>query len=118
MPYLCLCVYGATFCSCLILENKRKLVEMSLANLNTANLRYYFCVYFASFITRHAVSMQTFWLNHGFILGSPAVQKSPTKGVSHQSEAALAHLGGVVNNPVSLPLYPVYFISLLYVINK
>lgn len=61
--------------------------------------------HFGILVLAHCAVLGT-CLNAFFILGSPALQKSPTKVPQQGADAnTLAHLGGVANNPVLNPSY-------------
>lgn len=58
------------------------------------------CIVFLYFILAYCAVLGT-CLNAFFVLGSPALQKSPSKVPQQGTDAnTLAHLGGVANNPV------------------
>lgn len=60
----------------------------------------YICFAAIDTVLAHCAVLGT-CLNAFFVLGSPALQKSPTKVPQQGADAnALAHLGGVANNPV------------------
>lgn len=87
------------FHACLFVLNYA-LQFRSVDSAEHSNVIYSICFNFRAVVLAHCDVLGT-CLNAFFVLGSPALQKSPTKVPQQGPDAnALAHLGGVSNNPV------------------